>query len=1009
MKQKSIFFALAAMLSCAFSVNAQVTTEEAYIKSESDYYAFTSIEAAIEAAKAGETVVLLRDITASNIITINKAITLDGNGKTLTSTAGRAINVDCEGNVGIKNLTINASGERAINVITKPANVTIENVTATAANYTVNVAASAPNAVVAISNSTLNGLCTVNVAAAGAQVTIDNSTVNCNDNNTTVGEVYAALCLNKAAVGASIVATNTTVNVAAGSDSEKGRNGAENGTVTINGSIEGVTVTVAVITYPGSDYYYGFTSLAAAIEFAKAGDVVTLIRDVEASNIITINKAITLDGNGKTLTSTAGRAINVDCEGNVGIKNLTINASGERAINVITKPANVTIENVTATAANYTVNVAASAPNAVVAISNSTLNGLCTVNVAAAGAQVTIDNSTVNCNDNNTTVGEVYAALCLNKAAVGASIVATNTTVNVAAGSDSEKGRNGAENGTVTINGSIEGVTVTVAVITYPGSDYYYGFTSLAAAIEFAKAGDVVTLIRDITVTESIAIPVGKTVILDLNGKTISQVKEQTAVYQMILNDGTLTINDSSDSKSGKISYTDSGNGGEYISDVIYNRGVLVINGGTIENLSSATVASNGYPHAVDTYSGIRNTSVTINGGTIYCAEYSAIRMFCVSPTYTADLVINGGTIKGAIDMQNGTKDAALGTLTITDGTFETTKNANNIRFANWNGGATTYGISAEIKGGSFNGGITTAYVPAAANWDKGIIIGGTFTSDMTEYCAKGFVCQPNEDGTFGVQEDPSYSAELDIVDGVGDSFVNGSEKTVGTLTYTRTFNNLTWNALYVPFEIPMSELIESYDVAYINDVHSYDDDDDGDIDRMTMEVIKITDEEASLNANYPYLIRPKNDKAKALNLKLTDTKVYVAEENTIDVTSTSLKFDIKGSYSRRKVEDLSGSLVMGLNSTGIASWITMSQGTLNPFRLILTITNRTTTSPVKLSAKATKAIRIHTRGENEETTDIENLNSEQMSNDIYDLQGRRVINPTKGGLYIINGKKVIL
>ncbi len=290
-------------------------------------------------------------------------------------------------------------------------------------------------------------------------------------------------------------------------------------------------------------------------------------------------------------------------------------------------------------------------------------------------------------------------------------------------------------------------------------------YTSLQAAVDAATTGQTIILLADVELTETLTIPADKTVALDLNGKTISQTKEQTAGYQMILNDGNLTIDDSSESKAGKISYTDSGNGGEYISDVIYNRSVLVINGGTIENLSSATVASNGYPHAVDTYSGIRDTYVEINGGTIYCAEYSAMRMFCVSATNKADLVINGGTIKGAIDMQNGTKVAALGTLTINDGTFETTKNANNIRFANWNGGATEYGVSAEIKGGSFNGGITTAYVPAAANWDKGIISGGTYAQDMTDYCADGFACEQNADGTYGIVEAEVVVAKIGEVE----------------------------------------------------------------------------------------------------------------------------------------------------------------------------------------------------------------------------------------------------
>ena len=262
---------------------------------------YETLADAIAAVQANETITLLADVTLSEILVIDKAITLDGNGKKLTSSAGRAINVSGADGVIIKNLTIECSGERAINIIQNATNVTIDNVIATANNYTVNVATSSPNAVVAIKNSTLNGLCTVNVSAEGAQVTIDESTINCNDNNTTAGESYAALSLNKDAVGGSIVATNSTIYVTEGSDSFKGRNGAENGTVTINGSTEDVTVTVAVITYAGSDNYHGFATLAAAIEFAKAGDTIKLILDTTFEGTIVLNKGITLDLNGHTL------------------------------------------------------------------------------------------------------------------------------------------------------------------------------------------------------------------------------------------------------------------------------------------------------------------------------------------------------------------------------------------------------------------------------------------------------------------------------------------------------------------------------------------------------------------------------------------------------------------------------------------------------------------------------------------------------------------------------------
>ena len=505
--------------------------------------AYATFEKAFEAVEAGETLTLLADLNLKEILTINKAITFDGNGKKLTSTAGRAINVSGADGVTIKNLTINASGERAINVIQNATNVTIENVTATAANYTVNVAASAPNAVVAIKNSTLNGLCTVNVAAAGANVTIDNSTVNCNDNNTTAGESYAALCLNKAAVGASIVATNTTVNVTEGSDSEKGRNGAENGTVTINGSTEGVTVTVAVITYPGSDNYHGFTSLADAIEFAKTGDVVTLIRDITASGIITINKAITLDGNGKTLTytgnGTSARAIDVPAADGVKlevtIKNLTVDCTSsycQRGINY-NEDGKLTLEGVTVKGTNvtYALNLPGSSDNCEVAINNSSLTGNIALNVWGEKSTINAENTTFTAVDNNTVEG--YAAVKLNNdgttSAEGTVINITGGKIDVtgSAAEDTEAVSNGTSTGKINISDStvVNGKIATlVAVIRYTDGNSY-SFMTIEDAIAKAQAGETVTLLRDITASNIITI--NKAITLDLNGKKVTSTAKK--------------------------------------------------------------------------------------------------------------------------------------------------------------------------------------------------------------------------------------------------------------------------------------------------------------------------------------------------------------------------------------------------------------------------------------------------------------------------------------------------
>ena len=423
---------------------------------------------------------------------------------------------------------------------------------------------------------------------------------------------------------------------------------------------------------------YSTDDLARAI---AAGGELTLQNDIETSEIIVIDNSIVLDGNGKTLKSTAGRAINVSGADGVTIKNLTINCSGERAINVIQNATNVTIENVTATAANYTVNVASSAPEAVVAIKNSTLNGLCTVNVSAAGANVTVDGCTVNCNDNNTTVGEVYAAVSLNKEAVNGVIAVTNSTINVAEGSDSKIARNGAPNGTVTINGSTEGVSVMVAAITYEGSSYYYAFETFEAAVEFAKEGDVITLIRDIklseniTVTNSLVVAEGVEITLDLNGKTLEGTMHKS-VGAVLKNMGTLTV------KNGTISST-ADNGGS----AILNNGTLTVNGAT---LNGAPNANGSWPSYTVNNTGVmtvNNVTITSHHGAVASygdgavvtlndseIDMAGIPGFTSHGMYTYNngkVIVNGGTYANkATDQAASGASVINGAVEVNDGTF---------------------------------------------------------------------------------------------------------------------------------------------------------------------------------------------------------------------------------------------------------------------------------------------------------------------------------------------------
>ena len=276
------------------------------------------------------------------------------------------------------------------------------------------------------------------------------------------------------------------------------------------------------------------------------------------------------------------------------------------------------------------------------------------------------------------------------------------------------------------------------------------------------------------------------------------------------------------------------------------------------------------------------------------------------------------------------------------------------------------------------------------------------YTEDATNYCTDF------QDGqlVYGIM---APLTEKVISDGEVMVFEVLGDTKVGTLTYKRTLPNLTWNALYVPFEIPMAAL-ENYDVAYINDVHSYDKDGNGTIDAMDMEVIKIMS--GTLNANYPYLIRAKNESAKSMNINLTDATLYETEHNGVFCSSVFTEFNVYGTYEQKNQEDYPDILAIG----GDGSWHKLAEGTtLNPFRLYLKIED-IEGSPVKVEESAASKIRIKVWGEDSDATGIEDncelgVTSEELgvrSEEYYDLQGRRVKNPTKG-LYIINGKKVNL
>ena len=267
------------------------------------------------------------------------------------------------------------------------------------------------------------------------------------------------------------------------------------------------------------------------------------------------------------------------------------------------------------------------------------------------------------------------------------------------------------------------------------------------------------------------------------------------------------------------------------------------------------------------------------------------------------------------------------------------------------------------------------------------------------DYEAKGWYEYFSRVATIGSEEH--------IADGTLDEYVNESERGPIDIHYTRTLPNLAWNPLYVPFEIPCSALSGKYDVAYINSLHSYDYDDDGTIDNMTVEVVRIPS--GTLKANYPYLIRARSDEDRSMHLVLEDATLYRTEENGIDCSSVYNLFEVKGTYSRKSSSELGGSLAISTSG----AWQPIPEGSsLGPFRLYLTISSRGD-SPLKIEPSALSRVNIVVSGEDDSATGIDGVEqgsaSQANSPKIYDLCGRRVHSPSRGGVYMVNGRKVVL
>ncbi len=181
--------------------------------------------------------------------------------------------------------------------------------------------------------------------------------------------------------------------------------------------------------------------------------------------------------------------------------------------------------------------------------------------------------------------------------------------------------------------------TITLDPVAMVGTKYY---STLDAAIA-AAAGNTVTLVDNVTLSETLTIAADQTAVIDLAGKQIIGTDESTSgSYELIANKGNLTVKDSVGGGEIALTATADRDWNAYSAVIANLGGTLTVESGAIHHLGGTDMA-----YAIDNNSTLGDTTLTVNGGEVLSDNYRAVRMFANSTTNANTVTVNGGTVKG--------------------------------------------------------------------------------------------------------------------------------------------------------------------------------------------------------------------------------------------------------------------------------------------------------------------------------------------------------------------------
>ena len=858
---------------------------------------YSSLQAAIDAAQAGETVTLLKNVTENVEIAKEKNLTLDLNGKTLSGGTGTAkaalynlgtitIRDTSEAKTGtIKRDDNGTVGETSYYVIRNWGTMTIESgIVINNSGYkktnpngsmdgsslicngdcdggstlTIKGGTFTQNNFIAIKNGALGVL-----HVTGGTITSNHSAIqNWFKADITGGEIKGQLWTDAWKEGESVGETKIGGDAKFTGEIVMDITGSVAPTLAINGgnlnvtnwritnaaanagakpAVSGGTFSSAVpaeycaegfIPTANADGSYGvkagayvaqigdvkYETLKDAINAAKDGDIVMLLAD--ATEDVTIDKNITLDLGGKTLTNTgAGKATVTIAKGATAtVQNGSI--IGGTSYYNIQNNGIATFTGVTATAGNTGSSMIDNWGT--LTIESGTYEGGLNVVKSEEGSTLTINGgkftgtyapssgyTAVILVYGNTTItgGEFIQSVTTTGSWAHPQVVMTGvvegyeafTTVTGGTFTNKKSGE-GIFRGlgkATSDNFEVSGGTFNKSVPDSYFKDGYFakktadgytadgpyavrlgttaGYATLEEAFAAAKSGDTITLLTD---CESDRINLEtKSITVDLNGKVLTS----TAAYGVMFcakNGHKITVK--GDTRGSKLVGT--------LMVTAETDGRIVINGGTYENNQYCPIYINGAVSSESSTLTVKNATITAlpgdsnqdNGVAVYLAGYS-------TSTFTRTTITAPVT---GLEIRAG--KLTLTNCTVTGGSGEVVTNANGngttvtnaavaisqhttkkdidvtITGGTYTATAAVYqtnvqgtgseNVKVSIKSGTFKGAVSAETNNTVA------VSGGTFSSAVKEeYCATGYIPKDNGNGTYGVKEGV-YVAKVDNV-----------------------------------------------------------------------------------------------------------------------------------------------------------------------------------------------------------------------------------------------------